>query len=168
MKVRLKFPDGLLSAIRADLRRPHRFAHERVGFVLGGAAWVGTNLDLLARGYLSVHDDDYVYNPSVGAEIGRNAMRNALECAYTSKASLIHIHTHGGLGTPEFSEPDLNSAPRFVPGFFNTVPTHPHGIVVLSDDSATGLLWISKDHRPVAIKHFAEVGSTLKRFGEQP
>ena len=34
----LKIPNRLLADIRADLARPHPFAHERVGFLTAGVA----------------------------------------------------------------------------------------------------------------------------------
>ena len=44
MKVCFKITTVLLTAIRSDLRRPHPFAHERVGFISAGLTAVGDGL----------------------------------------------------------------------------------------------------------------------------
>ncbi len=166
MKAHIKIAGALLSAIRADLHREHSFAFERVGFLTAGARWTGDgNLALLCRDYQSVADEDYERSSSVGARIGPNAMRKALQAAYQHKSAILHIHTHGGRGRPEFSSVDLNSAQDFVPGFFNALPQMPHGIVVLSNDSARCLLWTGAKDRPRYVDGFQQVGAPLIKFG---
>src|SRR6476620_11320805 len=108
MKVILKIPHRMLDEIRIDLRRPHNFAHERVGFMIAGAAATGPEkVLLLARNYRPVADEDYELNRSVGVQIGGNAMRKALEFAYSPRSALLHIHSHGGSDRPDFSLVDL-------------------------------------------------------------
>lgn len=165
MNILLKITDALLASVRADLHRPHRFALERVGFLTAGAARIQGGVLLVCRSYHPVADEDYERSSSVGAQIGSDAMRKGVEAAYTSRSSLIHIHTHGGFGKPEFSGIDLRSAPGFVPGFFNALPRMPHGLVVLSDDSARGLVWTKRDERPRDINGFVQVGSSVRKFG---
>lgn len=167
MKCRIKITDTLLSNIHVDLHRRHPFAHERVGFITAGVARVSEGLMLFCRTYHPVADGDYEYSRSVGAQIGSNAMRNAIEAAYQNRSALIHVHTHGGIGQPEFSTTDLESAPEFVPGFFSALPRTPHGIVVLSNNSAQGLLWLNPKAQPLPVDGFVQVGAGIRKFGDQ-
>ena len=165
MNILLKITAGLLASVRADLQRPHRFAFERVGFLTAGAAHVQGGLLLVCRSYHPIADEDYERSNSVGAQIGSNAMRMGIEAAYANSSSLIHIHTHGGVGDPEFSDVDLRSAPGFVPGFFNALPRMPHGLVVLSNNSARGLMWTRRGKEPHDINGFVHIGSGVQKFG---
>lgn len=169
MKARIKIPTRMLAEIRDDLRRPHAFAHERVGFLTAGAVALSDgSVSLLARVYRPVDDADYVRDPSVGVQIGSDAMRKGLQAAYQSRSALLHIHTHGGRGRPDFSGVDLESGQEFVPGFFNAVGRMPHGILVLSDTSATGLLWFSDGDCGTYVAEFVSVGAPYAKFGARP
>lgn len=166
MKTHIKISSSLLTAIRADLHRGHAFAFERVGFLTAGASWTSHgDLVLLCRDYQPVADEDYERSSSVGAQIGADAMRKALQGAYRHKSAILHIHTHGGSGRPAFSVVDLDSAKDFVPGFFNALPQMPHGIVVLSNDSARCLLWTAPKDKPRYADGFRQVGAPLLKFG---
>lgn len=163
MTVHLKIDGPLLDAVRRDLHRPHAFAYERVGFLTAGAADLGDRLLLTVRDYLPVADNDYELDRKVGAKIGSAAMRKAVQTAYRPAAALLHIHSHGGRGKPGFSRIDLDSAPGFVPGFFETTPRMPHGLLVLSNDAAYGLLWLASDRPPVPIDQFQRIDAPLQR-----
>ena len=58
---------------------------------------------------------------------------------------------------------DLTSADDFVPGFFETTPRMPHGLLVLSNNAAYGLLWLANDRAPVAIDQFQRIDAPLQR-----
>ena len=169
MKARIKIPNAMLDDIRQDLHRPHAFAFERVGFMTAGVAQAGPGqLLFLARAYRPVADEDYVPDPSVGVKIGSDAMRKAAQFAYQPRSALLHIHTHGGIGRPDFSGVDLTSGSEFVPGFFHSVPRMPHGMLVLSNDSATGLLWFSPEDTGTYAAEFIGVGAPYRKFGVRP
>ena len=157
MKITLKINGFLLDGARYDLERPHRFAHERVGFLTAGVAATRDGLVLMVRNYMPVADDDYEMAHDVGASIGSNAMRKAVQSAYRPASTLLHVHSHGGRGKPGFSGTDLKSADEFVPGFFQSVPKMPHGLLVLSNNAATGILWLKAAARSVAIERFVRV-----------
>lgn len=158
MMITLKIDGQMLDDVRRDLERPHFFAHERVGFLLAGVAAVpGGDLLVIVRDYLPVADEDYEAALGVGARIGSNAMRKAVQAAYRPPSVLLHIHTHGGRGRPGFSRVDLESAEEFVPGFFQSCPKMPHGLLVLSDEAVTGNLWLAPSSRPIAIHRFVRV-----------
>lgn len=163
MKVTLKIDGRLLDEIRQDLARPHPFAHERVGFLTAGVAAIAGGLTMIVRDYRPVEDEDYELDRRVGAKIGSAAMRKAVQSAYRPPAALLHIHTHGGRGQPDFSQVDLNSAQSFVPGFFETTPRMPHGLLVLSDNSARGLLWVADGRAPLNIDFFTRIDAPLQR-----
>lgn len=95
-------------------------------------------------------------------------MRKATQFAYQDRSALLHIHSHGGIGRPEFSGIDLHSGAEFVPGFFHSVPRMPHGMLVLSQNSATGLLWLGSDQSGGYVADFVRVGAPYRKFGERP
>jgi hypothetical protein len=117
---------------------------------------------MLVRHYWPVQDEDYEHDPRVGARIGSAAMRKAAQSAYRPAAALLHIHTHGGCGRLQFSGVDLRSADEFVPGFIETAPRMPHGVLVLSHDSVRGRLWFAADRDPVEITSFVRVDAPIQ------
>jgi hypothetical protein len=165
MKLYLKLPRSLVLQIKGDLHRPHSFAHERVGFLTIGATRLQQNdLLLLGRDYRPVEDADYEPDMTCGARIGGTAFQKALQHAYRSRSGLVHLHIHGGSGVPVFSGTDLRSGGQFVPGFFETIPSIPHGMVVLSGDRAAGMFWFNKTALPTKVDLFAFVGAPLIKF----
>ncbi|QOG19245.1 hypothetical protein [Bradyrhizobium sp. SEMIA] len=167
MKIHVKIAWELLASIRADLQRRHAFAHERVGFLKAGACMAEGALLLFAIAYQPVADDDYERDPLVGARIGGSAMRKGLQFAYQSRSALLHVHAHGGRGRPEFSGIDLRSGAEFVPGFFHAIPRMPHGMIVLSNDSATAKVWLDESDHGTYASSFTAVGAPLVKFGER-
>lgn len=163
MKIAIKIEGALLGAMRDDLGRRHAFAHERVGFLTGGVASMPDGLMILCRDYRPVDDEDYEHDLYVGASIGSDAMRKALRSVYRPPMALMHVHTHGGYGRPCFSGVDLSSARQFMPGFARSVPRMPHGLLVLSNDSAAGLIWHRPDAEPLQVTDFVRVGAPLRR-----
>src|SRR5574341_1691005 len=65
MKVVLKITSALLHQVRDDLRRPHPFASERVGFLTARCTRSGQGIVVLAAGYLAVPDNGYVPDETV-------------------------------------------------------------------------------------------------------
>lgn len=164
MKVRFKITSGLLAAIRSDLRRPHPFARERVGFISAGLSSVGDGLLALARDYRPVADDEYLDDPTVGAMMGPDAIRHALQWALQDGVAMFHVHTHGGRGIPDFSRIDLRESAKFVPDFFKVAPQCAHGAIVLSDTAAHGLIWIGRSRPNHFVTSFVEVGVPLRKW----
>ena len=158
MNITLKIAGLLLDDVRRDLSRRHPFAYERVGFLLAAAAEVPGGMILFAEKYLAVEDDDYERSRTVGAQIGSDAMRKAVQAAFRPKRALLHIHMHGGKGKPGFSGVDLRSADDFVPAFGQSIPSMPHGLLVLSDDDATAQIWLPDQARPAPVNKFVRIG----------
>ena len=164
MKLEFRITSGLAGQIRTDLRRRHRFAFERVGFISARPAATSPGLTLLAIDYHSVADEDYVNDPSVGAMIGPTAMRKALQLTYKRDVSMLHVHMHEHAGPPEFSRVDLREYPKFVPDFFNVRPRLPHGAILLSHDELTGLIWPCRGAQPQRLDEAIEIGAPLRIF----
>lgn len=169
MHARLKLGEGLLEQIRADLARPHPVAHERVGFLTAGATVEGfSRLLLCARDYRPVDDDDYLpsSDPMVGVTIGSSAMRKAVQAAYRPPAAILHVHTHGRRGRPMFSRVDLEGAAQFIPSFFGPIPRMPHGMLLLSDNSARALIWTAAHQAPIMVTDIVTIGRSISKFGD--
>ena len=165
MNVRFKITTSLLTAVRTDLRRPHPFAYERVGFLSAGMSTSSDGLLVLAREYRPVRDDEYLPDPSVGAMMGPDAIRRALQWAMQDAVALFHVHTHGGQGIPKFSSVDLRENAKFVPDFFKVAPQCAHGAIVLSDTAAHGQLWLARSQLHQFMASFVEVGVPLRKWG---
>lgn len=163
MNIAIRIRSDMLSQIRADLARPHPHAWERVGFMVAAATASPGKLLLLVRNYQPVADSDYIVSKNVGAAIGPEAFRKAAQMAYRPKSALIHIHAHCHDGRPGFSNIDLRSGSEFVPSFFTTVPGMPQGMIVLSNDSAAGLIWLSEVNSPSPVHTFTQVGNQYAR-----
>jgi hypothetical protein len=160
MRILFRANKSFMNEVRADLQRPHEFADERVGFIAVRAAQGLNSLVLLAETYHPIIDTDYLRDPSVGAMLGSEAIRKALEIALFHPVGVLHVHMHFHSGEPRFSRTDLREQPKFVPDFFKVRRTMPHGAVVLSEDAAYGRVWLSSDHI-VEITEFNFVGKTF-------
>lgn len=162
MKVAFRLTRNLLSEVIDDLRRPHRFAAERVGFLsckvgkLKPSGWV-----VLAHAFHSVNDDDYLDDCSVGAMMGPAAIRKAMQIALNNEVGMFHVHIHGHSGRPRFSGTDLRETAKFVPDFWHVRPHMIHGAIVLSLDSMAGLCWHPQRAAPIRISAFSVVGAPM-------
>jgi len=156
MKLLLRATNRFLDEVRRDLRRPHPFAAERVGFVTTRAARGHDHMVLIAQAYHPVADADYLDDPRVGAMMGSEAIRKALEIALRLPVGMFHIHLHDHEGDPGFSAVDRREQLKFVPDFFK-VRAMPHGALVLSADSIAGRTWLAPD-TIVDITEFEIVG----------
>jgi hypothetical protein len=140
---------------------PHPFAAERVGFISVRATTAGDDsLVLLAADYFPLADDEYVDDTSVGAMMGQEDIRKALEIALLRSVGMVHVHLHEHHGRPHFSRIDVREQAKFVPDFFKVRREMPHGAVVLSHDRANGRVWLDRD-TIVDISEFDVVGRRL-------
>ena len=155
----------LLNQIRADLRRPHMFASERMGFVFCRAATVTNGMLVLAEDYEPVADENYVPDRSVGARMNSAAIRAAMQRSLMTSCGLFHVHLHDWCGEPSQSTTDRRESKKFVPDFFNVCPTMPHGAIILSNDSLAGWCWTSKKAEPARFRQIEIVGVPLRLVG---
>ena len=165
MKVVFKIAENLLSSAMEDLRRPHPFALERVGFLLcRPGALTGGGLVIFAGAFHSVADEDYLDDQSAGAVMGPAAIRKALQVSYNKNASMFHVHIHEHKGKPRFSGIDKRETSEFVPDFWHVQRLLPHGAIVLSKDSAFGQCWIPGSEKPQEVTEFVSVGVPIRRL----
>jgi hypothetical protein len=157
--VRIRLSRVLVEEMKTDLRRPHPFAAERVGF-LSVATGRGEGGELLVLGleYLPVKEDHYVEDPTVGVKIGVGAIRGAIDRVRLSRRGLFHVHLHEHRGVPRFSSTDRHEQPRLVESLRRVGGRVPHGMVVLSDDSATAWVWLPGEPQPVRPRSITIVG----------
>jgi hypothetical protein len=138
----LRIPRALLDQMWSDLRRPHAFAYERVGFLLVREAESPGGRILLARRYEPVREEEYTRDTRVGARINRDAIRRALGYALTGEG-VLHVHLHAHQGVPGFSHVDEKNLHDLVPSFCAVAPHVIHGALLLSDDH--GIAWCWRD-----------------------
>jgi hypothetical protein len=163
VRILFKATSGLVAGIRADLRRSHAFAAERVGFVACRFGRLRRGLVILAHDYHAVADEDYLDKPGFGALMGSGAIRKALGHTYRVPVGMFHVHLHDHRGVPQFSSIDDRETRKFVPDFFNARSTVPHGAIVLSADAACGFAWLPRSRSPVSITEFSFVGAPMVR-----
>ncbi len=161
MNIIFRTTEDFMAEVRGDLERPHAFAHERVGFISVRAAEGRDNIVLIAEEYHPVADIDYLRDPTVGAMMGAEAIRKALELALLNRVGMFHVHMHTFPGRLWFSRIDLSEQLRFIPDFFTVQPKMPHGAIVLSPSSAAGRAWTSRDNI-IRITEFNVVGNQTK------
>jgi hypothetical protein len=140
----IRMPLALYDEILKDLKRPHPFAEERVGFVFGRFSEGEPTLVLLNR-YQVVDDDRYLESEEYGALIDSTSILGAMQHLRDRRGSLecaLHVHQHFHHGVPRLSLPDKHSLPKLIPGFQRMCPDGTHGILVLSINSAAGWLWL--------------------------
>lgn len=145
MMITAKLSGSLYKSILTDLKRPHSYAAERVGFVLGRLSEGEQGPLLLLTRYHSIPDDQYVNDPAVGARIGPAAMTWAMQTAYSGRAAkegLFHIHLHPHRGPTSMSRVDREGIPPMIPGFRNVAPNAPHGIIILSLNHGSCWVWL--------------------------
>jgi len=161
MTIIYRSTDQLMAEVRRDLVRKHPFAEERVGFISVKAAQTQDGLLLIADNYFPVADNDYLYDDTVGAMMGAEALRKALNIALLNQVGIIHVHMHLYPGRLWFSRTDLREQLKFVPDFFKVRRNMPHGAMVLSPFTAAGRMWLAPDIIE-RIAEFNTVGSHLK------
>jgi hypothetical protein len=164
MKLLFRITRALLTTVRIDLRRPHSFAHERVGFIFAGLSAAGGDVLIIAGEYRSVLDNDYLRDPTVGAMMGPEAIRKALQWALQDRLALFHVHTPGGRGLPDFSGIDVRENAKFVPDFLKVAPQCAHGAIVLSDNAARGQVWLHQGKPSLPINSFTEIGAPIRTW----
>jgi hypothetical protein len=164
MRIVFKLTRRLLEKVHARLEQSHPLAFERVGFLLCRSGLLDGGVVVLAHDLHEVADEDYLDDPAVGAMMGPNAIRKALQAAYNCQASMFHVHLHLHRGKPHFSGVDETETAKFVPDFWNVQPSLPHGAIVFSEDSACGRCWVPALQAPVEISEFTLVGVPMRKL----
>jgi len=170
MRAVFRCSNAFLESVEQDLSRPHAHAAERIGFIAVRAAALSNGLLLLAQDYYPVEDSDYVRDESVGALIGHEGLRKALEIALLNPVGIFHVHAHEYAfgGRHWFSPTDLDEQDNFVPDFFKVNRKMPHGAIALGPRrSAVGRVWLA----PNTVLPIAEFGCAgrhlMTRFADR-
>ncbi|HXU21056.1 MAG TPA: hypothetical protein VN788_10780 [Verrucomicrobiae bacterium] len=158
MNIHFKLTTSMHRQILDDLRRTHPFAAERAAFIGCKPSRSRTGILLLAHTYIPLWDEQYVNDQRFGCVFNSEAMRNAMQFALQSDASMFHVHLHEHVGPAWFSRTDLRESQCFVPDFWNVKPQLPHGALVLSADAAAGLCWYPGQPIPARITQISSIG----------
>jgi len=159
----LRISETLSDEMVRDLRRPHPYAAERVGFMFCRQSALRSGNLLLAYKYEPIRDDQYLEDHTVGARFDSSSIREAMQTALAEGSSVFHVHLHEHPGQPRFSGVDRREMQQIMPCFVNVRPDRIHGALVLSADSAVAHVWGTtlppKGHTPEKI---TLVGSRTK------
>jgi hypothetical protein len=160
--VMVRLARGLYDRVLADLRRPHPFAYERVGFLSArlGTAADGLRLVLLTD-YHPVPDDQYVKDSGCGARINSDAIREAMQRVIDTRAGSLHVHIHEHRGVPRFSNTDADETPRVVTGLRTVGPSAPHGMLLLSENRAEAWVWLPGEAEHTRAARITVVGRPM-------
>jgi hypothetical protein len=163
--IELRIPAALFERISVDLRRPHAFAAERVGFLYARPDLNGANMTMiLAVDYWTVPDQHYVVDHSVGAKIDAVAIREAMQHALSSGLGAFHVHEHDWPGQPGFSGVDDRESSKLMPSFKGVVPGVPHGAIIFGRDGICGKAWFGSTKKPQFLSRVSVVGFPLRIY----
>src|SRR5689334_11750012 len=87
VKIALRIRADMLDDVLRDLRRPHPFAAERVGFIVARPTRSKAGVVLLASRYIVVPDDGYAEDFSAGAVMNEKTIFRAMQTGYAENAS---------------------------------------------------------------------------------
>lgn len=162
MKLSIRLTRQLYQEVLADLRRPHLFAAERVGFLFGrlGNADSDSPIILLTH-YTPLADDRYIDDPTTGARIDSQAIRAAMQDVLDHGEGAFHTHMHEWPGKPMFSWVDRDELPRLIPSFQVVGPKAAHGLFLLSEDECISEVWLPGSKQAVEAHRVNIVGYPL-------
>ena len=162
----VRVPEALTERVRADLRRPHPFAFERVGFLHARVSRVdNSNWLVLPYAFYAVPDGQYIRDDLVGARIDGASIRTQMERALESGVTVVHVHLHEHRGRPRFSSTDREGHGPLLRALHNAESNVPHGAMVLSQDSAIAVFRTPGDDSLRLASKIAIVGRPLRLSG---
>jgi hypothetical protein len=164
MLITIRLTRKLHEEMLTDLRRPHAHAAERVGFLYGRLATTTGTLILVTH-YCPVPDDQYTFDPTVGARINGDAIRTAMQGVLDSGDGVFHTHLHEWPGLPRFSFTDNQELPKLVPAFQAVGRKQASGLFLLSADSAIADVWLPGTQRPERASRISIVGHPIQIIG---
>ena len=167
--IAIKIPRQLYQQMKIDLKRPHEFAYERVGFLMTRSKVVDSSTTLvIAIAYYPVLDENYVDDPSVGAKINSAAIRTAMQIAHEKQSGCLHVHLHGQEGKPYPSMTDAAELPPVVNSLANISPKQCNGFLILSEDSFYASVKLPASIELVPATTYSVVGYPMKFQFERP
>lgn len=162
MKIEIRIPSTIRAAAMKDLTRPHPFAFERVGFLAATTTLLGPDHHLvLVTGYHSVPDEHYIDDDSVGACIGGEAIRAAMQRVIDEAKGQLHVHLHDHAGPTGPSFTDRKGLPPVVRSLATVGPNQASGYLIFSLDAAWAELRVPGVAAPVLATKITSVGFPL-------
>lgn len=156
----VRIPEVLLDRIVADLRRPHAFAYERVGFaVVGTSLSRGHDPIYCVNDYIPVAEDGYARSRDAAATINSTAIRTALQLAIDTRQCIVHVHSHDFSERPGFSHIDEADHDGLVRSFRNLGLNRPYGFLLLGDGGFLFRIWTPGEDRYVDSRLVTVVGA---------
>jgi len=140
----IRIPNTMLNLIKNDLRRPHDFAFERIGFIGSRHKVLSTGTTIIfMTDYFPVPDNQYINDPDVGARINSTAIRESLQRIIDHKIGVFHTHYHTfSANSPEFSFTDMKDNPEIIKSFGYADKKQVHGMIVLGNSEMNALVKI--------------------------
>lgn len=134
--IAIRISRSIYDQMMRDLKRPHPYAYERVGFLFTQTIKTGKNSSIIiSKEYIPVSDENYILDKTVGARINSNAIREAMQKSYDDKVGCFHVHLHPNWGTPYPSNIDNKNIPNVVQSMINISSKEIHGFIILSENS---------------------------------
>lgn len=157
--LQLKIPQSLYNSVCIDLKRPHKFAYERIGFLYVRKCMEGSRVaQVIACGYSPVSDENYIEDEEVGAKINSSAIRDVMQRVLSTGEGALHVHMHNHIGKPRLSKTDAINLKKLIPSFQLVCPSSPHGALILSPNSMISLLWLPGQKFPTDVDKITIVG----------
>jgi len=139
--ITIRMSRAIFMKIVADLKRPHRFTVERVGWLFAKESSAGQDRIVLPIHYEAVPDDHYVEDEHVGARFGATAIRSAMQRARNGNHCCFQVHLHDHAGETDFSSVDEQTIDELAPAFAKMCPDRVHGGIVFTNDTARARVW---------------------------
>ena len=148
MRIEMKIHGRFLDHVINDLRRPHEYAYERIGFIFVKTGVIN-NKDtiLLPSYYMPIPDKHYIPDSTVGARYNAAAIRNVMQRVLDTGEGAFHVHEHSKM-LPAFSRDDIENQNRLIPAFRNVGTKSIHGAILLTEDTLSGLCWLPGETHP--------------------
>ena len=136
INIQIRIPKALHETMLTDLKRPHKFAAERVGFLFTKSKYLNESTVLIiATEYQPVEDWDYIEDNSVGASFNSDSIAKAMQGALDRQSGCFHVHLHAHKGKPYPSYTDKNGLPGVVHSLSNIASKQANGILILSENA---------------------------------
>lgn len=167
--IQIRIPKKLYQQMIADLKHPHEFAYERVGFLMTRSKLVDHSTTLImALEYHPVLDENYIEDNSVGAKINSSAIRSAMQTAHDLQAGCFHVHLHEQSGRPHPSLTDSAELPPVVASLANISSKQCNGFLILSEDSFHAEVKMPGSSELVTAEKCSVIGYPMKFQFEKP
>lgn len=159
INIQFRIAQSLHQEILNDLKRPHDYAFERVGFIYTKTVQMDScNYIVLATKYVPVSDKNYIKDDYVGAKINSTAIREAMQGMIDFSCGCFHVHFHGHKGKPFPSITDSEDLPELINSFNNITTKEANGFLILSEDGFYAETKIGDISAPHNINSFSGVG----------